>query len=182
MKNTLLSFFFILFLSSATNILHSQNITISRQVIGNAGGSHTTNNMQIMDNVGEVMVSTESNSELIVTQGFEQAHYSFKVENEFVCDNENIVNAFVPNSTDPFSNKWIIEFLYYKDNSENTVTIFNRWGDILETIKNYDNVNNYWDGTNRNNQYLPSGTYFFTIEVPKNNIRCSNWVQIVKEN
>ena len=117
-----------------------------------------------------------------ITQGFEQAYYSFKVENEFVCDNKNIVNAFIPNSTDPFSNKWIIEFLYYDENAENTVTIFNRWGDILETINNYDNVNNYWNGTNKNNQYLPSGTYFFTIEVPKNNIRCSNWVQIVKEN
>ena len=67
-------------------------------------------------------------------------------------------------------------------NSENTVTIFNRWGDILQTINNYDNVNNYWDGKNNNNQYLPAGTYFFTIEVPGNNIRCSNWVQIVKEN
>jgi gliding motility-associated-like protein len=182
MKKTILSFTIIFCLSSLFSIVYSQNITISRQVIGNAGGSHTTNNLQIMDNVGEVMVSTESNSELIITQGFEQPHYSFKVENEFVCDNENIVNAFIPNSTDPLSNKWIIEFLYFNENSENTVTIYNRWGDILETISNYDNVNNYWDGTNKNNQYLPSGTYFFTIEVPQNNIRCSNWVQIVKEN
>ena len=182
MKKTILSFTIIFCLSSLFSIVYSQNITISRQVIGNAGGSHTTNNLQIMDNVGEVMVSTESNSELIITQGFEQRHYSFKVENEFVCDNENIVNAFIPNSTDTLSNKWIIEFLYFNENSENTVTIYNRWGDILETISNYDNVNNYWDGTNKNNQYLPSGTYFFTIEVPQNNIRCSNWVQIVKEN
>tara|TARA_B100000497_G_scaffold122999_1_gene154932 strand:+ start:246 stop:794 length:549 start_codon:yes stop_codon:yes gene_type:complete len=182
MKKTILSFTIIFCLSSLFSSLYSQNITISRQVIGNAGGSHTSNNLQIMDNVGEVMISTESNSELIITQGFEQAHYSFKVENEFICDNENIVNAFVPNSTDPLSNKWIIEFLYFNENSENTVTIYNRWGDILETITNYDNVNNYWDGTNKNNQYLPSGTYFFTIEVPQNNIRCSNWVQIVKEN
>ena len=182
MKKTILSFTIIFCLSSLFSIVYSQNITISRQVIGNAGGSHTTNNLQIMDNVGEVMVTTESNSELIITQGFEQPHYSFKVENEFVCDNENIVNAFIPNSTDPLSNKWIIEFLYFNENSENTVSIYNRWGDILETISNYDNVNNYWDGTNKNNQYLPSGTYFFTIEVPQNNIRCSNWVQIVKEN
>ena len=78
--------------------------------------------------------------------------------------------------------KWIIDFLYYDENQENTVTIYNRWGDILQTIQNYDNVNNYWNGTNGNDQYLPSGTYFFTIEVPSNNIRCSNWVQIVKEN
>ena len=160
----------------------SQNIILSRQVIGNAGGSHVTNNIHIMDNVGEVMVTTESTSDLIITQGFEQPHYNFKVEREFVCDEGELVNAFIPNSSDPYSNKWIIEFLYYDQNSENTVTIFNRWGDILQTINNYDNVNNYWDGKNNNNQYLPAGTYFFTIEVPGNNIRCSNWVQIVKEN
>lgn len=175
-----IAFLFIITLISVFGF--SQNISISRQVIGNAGGSHATNNIHIMDNIGEVMVSTESSSELTITQGFEQASYSFKVENEFVCDNDNIVNAFIPNSTDPYSNKWIIEFLYYNENSENTVTIYNRWGDILEKISNYDNVNNYWDGTNKNNQFLPSGTYFFTIEVPENNIKCSNWVQIVKEN
>ena len=175
-------YFYILVLLVSVTDIYSQNIILSRQVIGNAGGSHATNNIHIMDNVGEVMVTTENTGEMVVTQGFEQPHYNFKVEKEFVCDNENIVNAFIPNSTDPFSNKWIIEFLYYDENSENTVTIFNRWGDILQTIENYDNVNNYWDGTNNDNEYLPSGTYFFTIEVPENSIRCSNWVQIVKEN
>lgn len=175
-----IAFLFIITLISVFGF--TQNISISRQVIGNAGGSHTANGLNIMDNIGEVMISTESSSELTITQGFEQAHYQFKVENEFVCDKENIVNAFIPNSTDPYSNKWIVEFLYYDENQENTVTIYNRWGDILQTITNYDNVNNFWDGTNKNNQYLPSGTYFFTIEIPNNNIKCSNWVQIVKEN
>ena len=45
-------------------ISYSQNIILSRQVIGNAGGSHSTNNIHIMDNVGEVMVTTESTSDL----------------------------------------------------------------------------------------------------------------------
>jgi len=171
--------FYILFLATLSGF--SQNISLSRQVIGNAGGSHATTNLLIMDNIGEVMVATESTNDIIVTQGFEQPHYTFNVPTNFECDYQNIVNAFVPNSTDPFSNKWIIDFLYYDENQENTVTIYNRWGDILQTIQNYDNVNNYWNGTNGNNQYLPSGTYFFTIEVPSNNVRCSNWVQIVKE-
>ena len=155
---------------------------ISRQVIGSGGGSHSTNKLHIMDNLGEVIVSTESTNNMTITQGFEQPYYSFKVEKEYKCDQENIVNAFIPNSIDPYSNKWIIEFLYFDENKENTVTIYNRWGDIIESISDYDNVNNFWDGRNSDNQYLPSGTYFFTIEVPQNNIRCSNWVQIVKEN
>ncbi len=172
------------FLTCCLNLttLYGQNMTISRQVIGSYGGSHSTNNLHIMDNVGEVIVSTESTNDMTVTQGFEQPYYSFVVKQEYKCDQENIVNAFIPNSIDPFSNKWIIEFLYFDENKENTVTIYNRWGDIIESISDYDNVNNFWDGRNSNNQYLPSGTYFFTIEVPQNNIRCSNWVQIVKEN
>ena len=99
---------------------------------------------------------------------------------------ENLIdetaNAFVPNSADQYSNKWIIDLFFYEQNSVNTVTIFNRWGDVIKSIENYDNQIMYWDGTNTNDQPMPSGTYFFTIEVPSEQIRCSNWVQIVKEN
>ena len=160
----------------------SQNVILSRQVLGNAGGGHSTSDIHIMDNIGEVMVTTEMGSNIELTQGFEQPHYKFIIEQEYDCDYTDMVNAFIPNSSDPYSNRWIIDFLYYDENQVNTVIVFNRWGDILQTINNYDNVNNYWDGTNQNNEILPAGTYFFTIEVPASNILCSNWVHIVKEN
>ena len=163
---------------------YSQNVIISRQVIGSYGGSHTTNEITIMDNVGEVMVTTESNSDLKITQGFEQPSYNFKITRAYDCGEliDETANAFVPNSADQYSNKWIIDLFFYEQNSVNTVTIFNRWGDVIKSIENYDNISAYWDGTNINDQAMPSGTYFFTIEVPSEQIRCSNWVQIVKEN
>ena len=136
-----------------------------------------------MDNLGEVIVTTESNSDIKITQGFEQPAYNFKITREYDCGEliDETANAFVPNSADKYSNKWIIDLFFYEQNSINTVTIFNRWGDVIKTIENYDNISAYWDGTNTNDQPMPSGTYFFTIEVPSEQIRCSNWVQIVKE-
>ena len=164
--------------------VHSQNVILSRQVIGNYGGSHTTNEISIMDNVGEVMVTTEGNSNALITQGFEQPTYNFSITRAYDCEEliNETANAFVPNSSDQYSNKWIIDLFFYEQNSINTVTIFNRWGDVIKSIENYDNISAYWDGTNTNDQPMPSGTYFFTIEVPSEQIRCSNWVQIVKEN
>ena len=164
--------------------IFSQNVILSRQVLGNYGGSHTTNEISIMDNVGEVMVTTEGNSNALITQGFEQPTYNFSITRAYDCGEliDETANAFVPNSADQYSNKWIIDLFFYEQNSVNTVTIFNRWGDVIKSIKNYDNISAYWDGTNTNDQPMPSGTYFFTIEVPSEQIRCSNWVQIVKEN
>ena len=163
---------------------YSQNVILSRQVIGSYGGSHTTNEITIMDNMGEVMVTTEGNSNALITQGFEQPTYNFSITRAYDCGEliDETANAFVPNSTDQYSNKWIIDLFFYEQNSVNTVTIFNRWGDVIKSIENYDNISAYWDGTNTNDQPMPSGTYFFTIEVPSEQIRCSNWVQIVKEN
>ena len=162
----------------------SQSIILSRQVIGNYGGNHSTNEITIMDNVGEIMVTTENTGDLVVTQGFEQPTYNFKITRAYDCGEliDETANAFVPNSADQYSNKWIIDLFFYEQNSINTVTIFNRWGDVIKSIENYDNISAYWDGTNTNDQPMPSGTYFFTIEVPSEQIRCSNWVQIVKEN
>ena len=174
--------FCILFLATLSGF--SQNVIISRQVIGSYGGSNTTNEITIMDNVGEVMVTTEGNSDALITQGFEQPTYNFSITRAYDCGEliDETANAFVPNSADQYSNKWIIDLFFYEQNSENTVTIFNRWGDVIKSIENYDNISAYWDGTNTNDQPMPSGTYFFTIEVPSEQIRCSNWVQIVKEN
>ena len=179
MKNFLI---YILFLTSFSGF--SQNVILSRQVIGSYGGSHTTSEISIMDNVGEVMVTTEGNSNALITQGFEQPTYNFSITRAYDCGEliDETANAFVPNSADQYSNKWIIDLFFYEQNSVNTVTIFNRWGDVIKSIDNYDNQSNVWDGTNTNDQPMPSGTYFFTIEVPSEQIRCSNWVQIVKEN
>jgi len=50
------------------------------------------------------------------------------------------------------------------DTKENKVTIFNRWGDIVFEVENYDNVNQVFRGLNKNGDELPSSTYYYRIE------------------
>ncbi|HEY9488623.1 MAG TPA: gliding motility-associated C-terminal domain-containing protein, partial [Chryseosolibacter sp.] len=51
---------------------------------------------------------------------------------------------------------------------ENKVSIFNRWGDKVYHTENYSNDPslNAFQGLNNNGNSLPSGTYFYTIEIP----------------
>lgn len=56
----------------------------------------------------------------------------------------------------------------------NTVSIYNRWGDLVFKIKNYDNNINVFSGeanlkSKMGAGQLPSGTYFFDIEIAESN-------------
>ncbi len=91
-------------------------------------------------------------------------------------DCSNVITAFSPN------NDGVNDFLIIDEISgfENTVKIFNRWGDEIISFKDYDNVSVVWDGTNQFGENLTSGTYFIIYEAPSQNIFQSNWVQIVR--
>lgn len=75
-----------------------------------------------------------------------------------------VFNAISPNGDD----KNPVFFLQYIDilanTKENKVTIFNRWGDVVFEVKNYDNVNRVFRGLNKSGDELPTGTYFYRIE------------------
>jgi gliding motility-associated-like protein len=52
----------------------------------------------------------------------------------------------------------------------NTLKIFNRWGVAVYEGKNYNNINNVFDGRSKGrstlsaDNYLPSGVYFYIFE------------------
>ena len=73
-----------------------------------------------------------------------------------------VYNGFTPDG-DGINDNWIIENIENFPN--NTVTIFNRWGNKIWSTSNYDNAANRWDGKNQNGMTLPSGTYFYVIEI-----------------
>jgi uncharacterized delta-60 repeat protein/gliding motility-associated-like protein len=60
-----------------------------------------------------------------------------------------------------------IFFLEYIDilqtTKDNRVTIFNRWGDVVFDVENYDNVNRVFRGLSNDGKELPSGIYFYKI-------------------
>ena len=83
--------------------------------------------------------------------------------------------AFSPNN-DGVNDFLIFDFL--DSATTNVVTIFNRWGDEVYSVSNYDNNVNAWDGTFLN-RLSPAGTYFFIIESEEHGER-KGWVQLVR--
>lgn len=47
---------------------------------------------------------------------------------------------------------------------ENKVTIFNRWGDVVFEMENYNNSTNVFIGNNNHGKELPTGTYYYRVE------------------
>jgi len=76
------------------------------------------------------------------------------------CSKINIYSGFSPNS-DNINDYFRIEGL--EEFPNNRVDIFNRWGAKVYSTENYDN-GNPWRGR-WNNVDLPSGTYFYHIDL-----------------
>ncbi|MCK6617380.1 MAG: gliding motility-associated C-terminal domain-containing protein [Cyclobacteriaceae bacterium] len=47
----------------------------------------------------------------------------------------------------------------------NRVSIYNRWGDLVFSVDDYDNLTRRFEGMSSSGKELPSGTYFYKIEV-----------------
>jgi len=75
-----------------------------------------------------------------------------------------IYNGISPNN-DSFNNKWIISNIAsLPDTRSNHVSIFNRWGDVVFEIDNYDNADRAFIGVSNNGKELGGGVYFYKIE------------------
>jgi gliding motility-associated-like protein len=61
----------------------------------------------------------------------------------------------------------------------NVVSVFNRWGLLIKEIQNYDNLTNVWIGTDQTDDYVDSGTYFFSFE-SGGNVILTGWVQVIR--
>ncbi|MCB9223756.1 MAG: gliding motility-associated C-terminal domain-containing protein [Crocinitomicaceae bacterium] len=58
----------------------------------------------------------------------------------------------------------------------NSVTIFNRWGDEIITIDGYNNLDVVWDGTDKGGNII-AGTYYYVIT---GSTTKAGWVQLLK--
>ncbi len=77
----------------------------------------------------------------------------------------NVYNGFSPNRDDAVNSFFRIGNIE-RIAPKNTVTIYNRWGDIVFEVKDYDNneTEKRFEGISNNGKDLPSGTYFYKIE------------------
>lgn len=86
-----------------------------------------------------------------------------------------VYNGFTPDG-DGLNDNWIIENI--ENFSNNTVTIFNRWGNRVWNTTNYNNTDNVWNGKTQGGNDLPSGTYFYVIELENGNGIKKGWVEL----
>lgn len=86
-----------------------------------------------------------------------------------------VYNGFTPDG-DGLNDNWIIENI--ENFSSNTVTIFNRWGNRVWNTTNYNNTDNVWNGKTQGGNDLPSGTYFYVIELENGNGIKKGWVEL----
>ena len=86
-----------------------------------------------------------------------------------------IVSSVTPNG-DAINDFWRIQGIEGFPN--NTVTIYNRWGDTVFEEAGYDNDIVKWDGTHNGNA-LGAGTYYYLIEIV-NGPPSTGWIQLMK--
>lgn len=101
----------------------------------------------------------------------------YNIINEFGLDAQSFVvievagctikiqEALTPNN-DGFNDEWVISsLLNCGEFSENTVTVYNRWGNVVFEAENYG-TNGWWNGTwQKNDEPLPVGTYFYVVAI-----------------
>jgi gliding motility-associated-like protein len=137
----------------------------SLQVIGNAtqkGGKTSLNGFIL-----EIDYATAkfSGKDLVTIRVCDLLNVCFEANLEIEVIGDIVVyNGISPNG-DGKNDTWEIEYItLFPDTQNNRVTIYNRWGDIVWEVSNYDNDNVVFTGLNKNGSELSTGTYFYKIE------------------
>ena len=149
-----------------TNFCNAQSI--SRYVIGASGATISNQQVTCDWTIGEVIIETGTNLKYSLTQGFHQPDAIVKLNPiDF-----SIPEGFSPNG-DGINDLFVIRGISNYPN--NSIQIFNRWGDEVYHISPY---NNQWDGQTQSGYtvggtQLPIGTYFYLFN-------CGNGSPVIK--
>lgn len=78
----------------------------------------------------------------------------------------NVFNGFSPGKDDEVNSYFRIGNIE-RVSEKNKVTIYNRWGDVVFEVNNYNNsdASKRFEGVSDKGKDLPSGTYFYKIEI-----------------
>jgi len=85
-----------------------------------------------------------------------------------------IHNVITPNG-DGVNDEWIIDGI--ENFPDNTVLIFNRWGDKIKSIDHYNNTTQVWKGDNNKGEPVPDGTYYYIVTIKDGGSR-TGWIWV----
>lgn len=89
-----------------------------------------------------------------------------------------VYNAVSPNG-DGKNDKFIIEFIeLMSDTKSNKVSIYNRWGDEVFSVDNYNNTTRVFTGLRSDGTPLSSGVYFYKVFLPDQKKTLTGYLQV----
>jgi gliding motility-associated-like protein len=86
----------------------------------------------------------------------------------------DIHNVITPNG-DGVNDGWVIDGI--EEFPDNTIQLFNRWGDKVNAFERYNNTTQIWKGDNFKHEPLPDGTYYYIVTIKDGGTR-TGWVLI----
>jgi gliding motility-associated-like protein len=85
-----------------------------------------------------------------------------------------IRNVITPNG-DGVNDGWYVEGI--EKFPDNTVQIFNRWGDKIKSFVHYNNTTQMWKGDNEKGEPVPDGTYYYILSIQDGGTR-TGWILV----
>lgn len=80
-----------------------------------------------------------------------------------------VYNAISPNGDGRNDFFRIANIAELPETRKNNVVITNRWGDVVFSVNDYDNVSRVFTGISSAGQKLPPGVYYYRIDIPGKN-------------
>ncbi|HAA15072.1 MAG TPA: hypothetical protein DCE41_26600, partial [Cytophagales bacterium] len=124
------------------------------------------------------IITLNSNGYSITFEELEDSEYQLDFLDSLGCEFTLFVEVaadtlvFIPTAFSPDGNNindnlqiGNLSFIQTTSSLDFELIVYNRWGDIIKRVPNYDNGVNVWDGTGgTDNQQLPDGVYFVTLQ------------------
>ncbi|WP_299313151.1 BspA family leucine-rich repeat surface protein [uncultured Aquimarina sp.] len=145
-----------------------------------SGGTDIINDQDVGDTTTfDLLSELPENTEVFVTiipfnlvgDAIGCSEERFTTENPIILIDDDTKYGFSPDG-DGINEFWEIDGI--ENYPENTVSIYNRWGDMVFEISGYNNTSRVFRGdanrlTNLGGGELPEGTYFFAINISESN-------------
>lgn len=85
--------------------------------------------------------------------------------------------AITPNG-DGIQDVWIIQDIEFFPN--NRVVVVDRWGGVVYEASGYNNISVVWTGENKSGNLVPTGTYFYRIEIQQTREVLTGSIELVR--
>lgn len=156
-------------LSFEVSVVYNECISAFELVVENVQGCTNANDALITWNgvQGDTLYTTTEDSVFVQVMSilgcYSEWANSFSMSEvpHISCD-LGFYNVITPNG-DQSNETWVIENIDEPFYDGNEVAIYNRYGQLVWKVENYNNTDRVFEGKGMDHHILPDGTYFFEV-------------------